>query len=103
MILLDSDGVLNLDDLPEDGSLLAIFGVPAQLALPAAMGPRMALPVGANNDPLIGRPLAEVERFYMERALDLAEGNREEAARMLGIGERTLYRKLQEWKKESEG
>ena len=28
----------------------------------------------------------------------LTEGNREEAARMLGIGERTLYRVIQEWK-----
>ncbi len=103
MILLDSDGILNLDDLPEDGSLLAIFGVPAQLALPASMGPRLALPLGTASDPLLGRPLAEVERYYMERALDMAEGNREEAARRLGIGERTLYRKLQEWKKESDG
>ncbi len=103
MILLDCDGILNLDDLPEDGSLLAVFGVPAQLALPAATGPRLALSVGTSGDPLIGRPLAEVERYYMERALDLAEGNREEAARMLGIGERTLYRKLQEWKKEADG
>lgn len=101
MILLDSDGILNLDDLPEDGSLLAIFGVPAQLALPAP--PRMAIPLGPISDPLLGRPLAEVERYYMERALEMAEGNREEAARMLGIGERTLYRKLQEWKKEAEG
>ncbi len=103
MVLLDSDGILNLDDLPEDGSLLAIFGVPAQLALPAAPGPRLALPVGTTNDPLVGRPLAEVVRYYMEKALEQAQGNREEAARRLGIGERTLYRKLQEWKKESEG
>src|SRR5262249_35434861 len=28
----------------------------------------------------------------------LTEGNREEAARMLGIGERTLYRMIQDWK-----
>jgi two-component system response regulator HydG len=35
----------------------------------------------------------------MEKALELSGGNREEAARMLGIGERTLYRKIQEWKK----
>jgi two-component system response regulator HydG len=30
----------------------------------------------------------------------LTEGNREEAARMLGIGERTLYRKIVEWKRQ---
>jgi two-component system, NtrC family, response regulator HydG len=38
----------------------------------------------------------------MEKALELTRGNREEAAALLGIGERTLYRKLQEWKKEAE-
>ena len=47
---------------------------------------------------MIGEPLAEVERFYMERALDLTGGNREEAARLLGVGERTLYRMIQDWK-----
>jgi two-component system response regulator HydG len=46
----------------------------------------------------VGRPLAEVERYYMEQALQLTDGNREEAARMLGIGERTLYRDMQSWK-----
>jgi two-component system response regulator HydG len=54
------------------------------------------------HDPLIGRPLADVERFYTERALELTNGNREEAAKMLGIGERTLYRNLQKWKNEDE-
>ena len=34
----------------------------------------------------------------MEEALELTNGNREEAARMLGIGERTLYRMIQDWK-----
>ena len=48
-------------------------------------------------DGLIGRPLEEVERFYIEKALELTQGNREEAATMLGIGERTLYRKIKEW------
>jgi two-component system, NtrC family, response regulator HydG len=47
---------------------------------------------------LIGRPMAEVERFYCEKALELSGGNREEAAKMLGIGERTLYRNIQKWK-----
>ena len=47
---------------------------------------------------LVGRRLSEVERYYIEQALELSNGNREEAARMLGIGERTLYRVIQEWK-----
>lgn len=48
------------------------------------------------RDALVGRPLEEVELYYTDRALELAGGNREAAASMLGIGERTLYRKLAE-------
>jgi len=43
---------------------------------------------------LAGRSLAEVERDLIEANLALTGGNREQAARILGIGERTLYRKI---------
>jgi DNA-binding NtrC family response regulator len=46
---------------------------------------------------LVGQPLAEVERYYIEQALKITKNNREEAAKMLDIGERTLYRKIQRW------
>jgi two-component system response regulator HydG len=81
-VVLDRDGTLGLDDLPADVTL-------GGAASPAAT-------VGAA--PLVGRPLAEVERYYKEKALELTNGNREEAARLLGIGERTLYRDIQDWK-----
>jgi two-component system, NtrC family, response regulator HydG len=58
--------------------------------------PEAGAPAGG-PDHLIGRPLADVERYYIERALELTAGNREEAAKMLGIGERTLYRRIREW------
>ena len=45
-------------------------------------------------DSLIGRPMDEVEKYYIQRALELTDGNREETSRLLGIGERTLYRKI---------
>jgi two-component system, NtrC family, response regulator HydG len=89
MVVLDLDGVLGPDDLPEDagpGSLVTGCG-------PVASG---------GPDHLVGRPLDEVERYYIERALAITDGNREEASKMLGIGERTLYRKLQEWKKQDD-
>jgi DNA-binding NtrC family response regulator len=38
--------------------------------------------------------MAEVERAAIEAALREHEGNRRKAADVLGIGERTLYRKL---------
>jgi two-component system response regulator HydG len=53
---------------------------------------------GAGADQLVGRPLTEVERYYTERTLETTGGNREEASKLLGIGERTLYRMIQEWK-----
>ena len=46
---------------------------------------------------LVGRPLEEIEKYYIDETLKLTDGNREEAARMLGIGERTLYRKIKEY------
>jgi two-component system response regulator HydG len=46
---------------------------------------------------LVGKSLAELEGMFIAETLDFAAGNREEAARMLGIGERTLYRKIKEY------
>ena len=66
-----------------------------------AAGRRAAGPAGPDH--LVGRPLDEVERYYMEKALERTGGNREEAAGLLGVSERTLYRKLQEWKKGAGG
>ncbi|HUR55018.1 MAG TPA: sigma-54 dependent transcriptional regulator [Gemmataceae bacterium] len=87
MLILDLDGELGLDDLPEDA------GVRPSSVVPSGSP-------GSAADYLIGRPLDEVERYYIEKALEVTQNNREEAAKMLGIGERTLYRKLQEWKKD---
>jgi DNA-binding NtrC family response regulator len=41
--------------------------------------------------------LAEVERELIDSVLKETEGNRKEAARRLGMGERTLYRKLKKY------
>jgi two-component system response regulator HydG len=83
MVVQDSDGVLDLDDLQEGESLR-----------------RLQLP--ENNAPgpgeLVGRSLTEVERYFIEKTLEMTNGNREEAAKKLGIGERTLYRVIQDWK-----
>ena len=88
MIVLDTDGILDADDLPDDIAALA----------PGDAGDEAApVPTGGGADHLIGRPLADVERFYAERALEITGGKREDAAKLLGIGERTLYRKIKEW------
>ena len=83
MVVVDTDGVLGMDDVQEGDGLAEAGGV-------------TLAPTG--SDHLIGRPLREIERYYAEKALELTGGNREEAARMLGVGERTLYRSIQDWK-----
>ena len=85
MVVLDHDGIINMDDVEEDS--------------PLKRGAGTAMAAGGPNN-LVGRPLTEVERYYIEQALAATQGNREEAARMLGIGERTLYRNIQEWKQQ---
>ncbi|GIW72146.1 MAG: sigma-54-dependent Fis family transcriptional regulator [Planctomycetota bacterium] len=46
---------------------------------------------------LAGRSLEELERELIRQTLELTGGNREQAARMLAIGERTLYRKIKKY------
>jgi two-component system response regulator HydG len=81
MVVIDADGVLDVDDLPDEIQTQA----PASGEAPTAA-------VG-----LVGQPLDEIERYYIAETLKLSSGNREEAAKLLGIGERTLYRKIKEY------
>ena len=82
MVALDRDGELGIDDLPDSTPLRQI-----PQREPEVMG----------QQSLIGQPLEIVEAFYIQKALELADGNREEAAKMLKIGERTLYRKIKDY------
>jgi len=45
-----------------------------------------------------GTKMADIERSAIEAALKETRGNRRRAADMLGIGERTLYRKIKEYR-----
>jgi DNA-binding NtrC family response regulator len=44
-----------------------------------------------------GMTMADIERAAIEASLKHTRGNRRKAAEMLGIGERTMYRKLREY------
>jgi two-component system response regulator HydG len=46
---------------------------------------------------LTGVGLDKLEKEAIRQTLAMTGGNREHAAKMLGIGERTLYRKLKEY------
>jgi DNA-binding NtrC family response regulator len=71
----------------------------AALAPGRALGPEhlpgdlVSPPVAYSNSPL--RPLAEVEREHVVRVLEACGGHQADAARILGIGRTTLWRKLQ--------
>jgi two-component system response regulator HydG len=81
MVVLDTDGLLDVDDLPPELAAME-DQVPATVA-------------GPFN--LVGKPLDDYERWAIEQTLKLTNGNREETARILGIGARTLYRKLEKY------
>ena len=47
-------------------------------------------------------PLSEVERRTIEEAVRVLDGDKQAAARLLGIGKSTLYRKLREYEAQRE-
>ncbi len=85
MVVVDFDGVLDGDDLPLE------FSGPQTAPPPTGDGQTIGLAS------LIGQPLEEVEKLLFAETLKFTGGNREQAAEMLGIGERTLYRKIKEY------
>ncbi len=80
MVVATADRVLGEDDLP-DYILEQMGRLREEPTLSA----------------LAGQPLEELEKLHIQRTLDLVDGNRERAAELLGIGERTLYRKIQKY------
>jgi two-component system response regulator HydG len=82
MVVVDYDGLLDLDDLPEE-----LAGPPEHAHEPAS----------CSLIALVGRPLDEIEKLFISETLRVTGGNREVAASKLGIGERTLYRKIKEY------
>lgn len=82
MVVVDYDGVLDVDDLPAELTGSADASEEAQ---------------GGSLSSLVGKPLSELERLFIAETLQQTGGNREAAAEMLGIGQRTLYRKIKEF------
>jgi two-component system response regulator HydG len=54
-------------------------------------------PAGETVQFPVGTDMSRVERDMIRKTLDHVGGNRKKAAKLLGIGERTLYRKIQEY------
>jgi len=80
MVLLTRSDVLYVEDVPEH--IKQATGQPGQQH---------------GHFELAGRSVSEVERALIEANLELAGGNRHKAAKLLGMGKRTLYRKIKEY------
>jgi two-component system response regulator HydG len=68
-------------------------------ALPPGLSPAAPAPAArpSPSTALAGLTLEEAERILLRTALEAHAGNREKAAKALGISERTLYRKIKEF------
>jgi two-component system, NtrC family, response regulator HydG len=78
MVVLADKPELDLDDLPEQ--------VRGSTDIVLAGSPTTA-----------GLTMEQLEKIHISNTLKLTGGNREKTAKMLGIGARTLYRKLREY------
>lgn len=61
------------------------------------LGLRSRTPIKSSKLSLIGLTLAEIERLAIEQTLESVNGRRAEAARLLGVSERTIYNRLREF------
>jgi len=89
--------------LDEGGQALEVIDVGRAPARPGPLGgPVLAVPADTDEDEVSvlyrpGMTMADVERAAIAAALEETRGNRRRAAEQLGIGERTLYRKIKEY------
>ncbi|KAA3607925.1 MAG: sigma-54-dependent Fis family transcriptional regulator [Planctomycetota bacterium] len=110
MVVLDRNGELGREDLPRH--LLRREALPAAVPIDpeeSASGigmdaaPKEVAEAGGEAGGgqveawLVGKTLAEVEEELIRATLVKLEGNRAKAAKALGMGERTLYRKIKEF------
>ena len=78
-----------------DGEKIDVADLPAEIARPAASSENGGRVQSEYGEP---RTMAEIERRAILETLQRTKGKRAEAARILGIGLRTLQRKLKDYK-----
>ncbi|MFQ5590730.1 MAG: helix-turn-helix domain-containing protein, partial [Phycisphaerae bacterium] len=76
--------------LEAEGAALQVSHLPEALQASTDI-----VPAGPPN--LAGMTMADVERLHIMNTLRMFGGNREKTAKALGIGARTLYRKLRDY------
>ena len=72
------------------------------LSIGSAQNLKLNPPIHFPNQDKAFQSLAQVERQHIQRALQVTKGNRTKAAKMLGIGLRTLQRKLKSFSSSSD-
>jgi two-component system response regulator HydG len=90
MVALAQGPRLKITDVPPQ-----VSGSSSPAEVPPSMAENAASPGTAIT--LAGMNLAELEKKAIQETLNAVQGNREQAAKILGIGERTLYRKINEY------
>ena len=115
MVVLDTDGKLDLDDLPpelydEGSSGFGSVGIAIRGSSETYDPTKPLSDIEPSDSPvsnglpseLIGKTMDQIERWAIEETLKMTAGNREEAAKILEIGARPLYRKLDKYKHDSD-
>ena len=80
-----------------DRNKLDVADIPPDIAQRRQLPPFLLSQESRGAAGLAGLPLDELEKQAITDTLAKTKGNREKAAKILGIGERTLYRKIKEY------
>jgi len=96
VVMCDRDKLDVADIPPEIAQRPQLAGAEPSAAQLTA-GSRAAGPSASLGTSLAGVSLNELEKQAIVETLAKTAGNREQAAKILGIGERTLYRKIKEY------
>jgi DNA-binding NtrC family response regulator len=97
-ILMNYSWPGNVRQLKSDIDTMVVLSNSNQLTV-ASLPPDIR-PVGdaaGGLDNVAGIRLEQLEKEAIDKTLKMVHGNREQAAKLLGIGERTLYRKIKEY------
>ena len=82
MVVLTAEQILGVEDVPEE------IRQQAGAARSTAIVPLTSM---------AGQTLEQLEKEHIQNTLEITRGNREQAAKILGIAPRTLYRKIKEY------
>ncbi len=80
-----------------EGDTLDLKDLPPEIARIKQLTASILPEGGVGLDSMLGKPLEAVEKEHIRQTLEMTDNNRAEAAKILQIGERTLYRKIKEY------